>query len=207
MANSNIADFTSDDRNFNKHTSKGMDLLKKSIEHVGVIESFTVSKDNKIISGNARQEKMSEVLGDIEPIIIETDGSRPVVLKRTDINGGTKKFYEAALLANTVSIHNIDLNDDLIKEVAIDEFDIDVSDIGVELFLEGDNDPFGEFEELGEFSYVNKDVSAWKQLIVSFRSKEDYEEFSRITGLSLTEKTKSTFFPMQEKEKIEDIYE
>jgi DNA modification methylase len=129
-----ISDFAQDERNFNRHTDAGMELLKKSIETVGVIESFTVSKDNKIITGNARQEKISEVLGfDIEPIVIETDGTRPVVLKRTDIESGTKQFHEAALLANTTAKNNISLDIELIQDIAVDMFDIDIVDLGVEI--------------------------------------------------------------------------
>ena len=111
-----IADLIQDDNNFNRHTTEGMELLKKSVQAVGVIESITVSSDDKVISGNARQEKIREVLGDdAEPIIIETDGTRPVVLKRTDIDSGTKKYHEAALLANTTAKRNINLDLDLIQ--------------------------------------------------------------------------------------------
>ena len=98
-----ISHFKQDVENFNRHTEDGMALLEKSIEKVGVIESFTVSSDDVIITGNARQEKIQKVLGDIVPIIIETDGKCPVILKRTDITSNTKEFHEAALLANTVS--------------------------------------------------------------------------------------------------------
>jgi len=133
MSRIKISNFVQDDKNFNRHTETGMELLKKSIETVGVIESFTVSSDDKIITGNARQEKISEVLGDVEPIIIETDGSRPVVLKRTDIQSGTKQFHEAALLSNTTAKQNINLDIDLIQEIAVDEFDIDIMELGVEI--------------------------------------------------------------------------
>ncbi|MDR2586378.1 MAG: hypothetical protein LBC84_09240 [Prevotellaceae bacterium] len=127
-----ISDFVQDERNFNAHTVEGMDLLKKSIEKVGIIESITVSADDKIISGNARQQKIGEVMGDADPIVIETDGTRPVVLKRTDIQSGTKEFHEAALLANTTAKKNINLDMDLIQEVAVEEFGIDVEEVGVE---------------------------------------------------------------------------
>jgi len=129
-----ISDFAQDDRNFNRHTEAGMKLLQKSIEQVGVIESITVSSDDKIISGNARQEKISAVLGDAEPIVIETDGTRPIVLKRTDIQSGTKQFHEAALLANTTAKQNIDLDADLIQEVLVEEYGIDVEELGIEAY-------------------------------------------------------------------------
>lgn len=124
---------TPDDKNFNKHTQRGMGLLDASISKVGVIESITVSSDDKIISGNARHEVMGQKFDGVDPIVVETDGTRPVILKRTDIIGNSKQFYEAALLANTVSKHNISLDYDKIQEVAIDEFNINVEELGVNM--------------------------------------------------------------------------
>ena len=122
-----------------------MELLGKSIEKVGVIESVTVSNDDKIISGNARQEKIIDILGcDVEPIIVETDGTRPIVLKRTDIQSGTKQFHEAALLANTTAKKNISLDFDLIQDIAVDVFDIDIVELGVDLIDDFDLDGFGK---------------------------------------------------------------
>ena len=135
-----ISDFTQDDRNFNRHTEAGMELLKKSIETVGVIEAVTVSSDDRIISGNARQENFSEVLGDVEPIVVDIDGSRPVVLRRTDIRSGTKRYHEAALLANTTAKQNINLDIDLIQEIAVEEFDIDIVELGVDFIDTSDVD-------------------------------------------------------------------
>lgn len=129
----NISTLIPDDKNFNKHTKYGMDLLEKSIETTGVIESITVSSDDKIISGNARHEVMGRKFEGIDPIIVETDGTRPVILKRTDIKGDTKEFHTAAILANTVSKHNIKLDLDKIQEVAIDEYNIDVEELGVDI--------------------------------------------------------------------------
>lgn len=126
-----LEDCLPDDKNFNKHTQRGMGLLEKSVGEVGVIESVTVSADNKVITGNARQEVMVQKFEGVQPIIVETDGTKPVIIKRTDIKSGTKQFHKAALLANTVSKHNVNLDLDLIQEVAVDELEIDVVDLGM----------------------------------------------------------------------------
>lgn len=126
-----ISDIQPDDKNFNKHTDYGMELLNRSIDEVGVIESITVSNDNKTISGNARRETIEKKFGDVEPIIVETDGKRPIILKRTDINSNTEEFHRAAILANTVSKHNINLDLNLIQEVAVDQFDMDIEELGI----------------------------------------------------------------------------
>lgn len=39
-----ISELIPDDKNNNKHTAYGMDLLEKSVNKVGIIESITVSK-------------------------------------------------------------------------------------------------------------------------------------------------------------------
>jgi hypothetical protein len=139
MASSNIQkirQLKKDKRNHNRHTDEGMELLKHSVNTVGVIESITVSSDNEIISGNGRHEVMSEKLGDVEPIVIETDGSRPVILKRTDIKSNTPEFYKAAILANTTAEKNIDIDETIVQELA-GEFSLELDEMGIDLDLGG----------------------------------------------------------------------
>jgi hypothetical protein len=119
-----------DDRNNNKHTAYGMDLLEKSINKVGIIESITISNDDKIISGNARHEIIGKNF-DKEALVIETDGTQPIIIKRTDIESDTKQFYEASILANTTSKKNIDYDNKIIEEIEID-YSIDATELGYE---------------------------------------------------------------------------
>lgn len=39
-----------------------------------------------------------------------------------------------------------------------------------------------------------------RKLIVSFRTEEDFQEFGKLIGLNVTPKTKSTWYPVVEKE-------
>ena len=57
-----INELKTDTRNHNRHTKDGMALLEKSVEKVGIIESYTISSDDVIISGNARHEINSLLL-------------------------------------------------------------------------------------------------------------------------------------------------
>jgi hypothetical protein len=83
-----------DKRNTNLHTDAGLQLLDKSIDKVGIIESYTISNDGVVISGNARHEKISAKISK-EPIVIETDGTEAIIIKRTDIESNTKKFEDS----------------------------------------------------------------------------------------------------------------
>jgi hypothetical protein len=134
-----------DKRNTNLHTDEGLELLGKSIDKVGIIESYTISNDGVVISGNARHEKISAKITK-EPIVIETDGTEAIIIKRTDIESNTKKFHEASILANTTAHKNFNLDYDVIDEI-VEEFDIDVEEVGVE-FLELDSDDDIDFDNI-----------------------------------------------------------
>ena len=142
-----LSSITPDDKNNNKHTAYGMDLLEKSVNKVGIIESITVSNDDKIISGNARHEVIGKNF-EKEALVIETDGTQPIVIKRTDIESDTKQFYEASILANTTAKKNIDFDMEVI-DTLVEEFDIDVVDLGVDIvdYSDGENEITSEIED------------------------------------------------------------
>ena len=48
--------------------------------------------------------------------------------------------------------------------------------------------------------FENEDNPPYKKLIISFRTKEDYEEFAKIIDQNLTEKTKSIWHPALDRE-------
>lgn len=48
--------------------------------------------------------------------------------------------------------------------------------------------------------YEQEDKETYKTLYVHFRNKEDYEEFAKMIGQNLTEKTKSIWHPALDRE-------
>ena len=156
-----------DDKNNNKHTAYGMDLLEKSVNKVGIIESITVSNDDKIISGNARHEVIGKNF-EKEALVIETDGTQPIVIKRTDIESNTKEFYEASILANTTAKKNIDFDIEVIESLGV-EYDIDVVDLGVDIY---NNDTINLDNFFEEDNNNNKEN---KNKIVLEYTDEDFE--------------------------------
>lgn len=169
-----------DKRNTNKHTEEGLELLDKSIDNVGIIESYTISNDNVIISGNARHEKISNKFKK-EPIVIETDGTEPIIIKRTDIESNTKKFHEASILANTTAHKNFNLDNELIEEISV-EYDIDLEDLGVDYLNDnGDIDySFQNSEIDSDFSDIQKAKEldfTDKYILIRFKDNEQYKDF------------------------------
>jgi len=115
-----------DTKNFNKHTTQGMNLLEKSIAEVGAIESICLDKNGEIITGNARFETF-EKLGYKPKVIKLAENEYPVIA--TELEG--EKRTRAAIYANTTPFKNINLDYNLIQEVAVEEYDIDITELGV----------------------------------------------------------------------------
>ena len=192
--------------NYRIHGEKNKRLIQKSLIECGAGRSILFDNENCIIAGNGVYEQ-AQVLG-LKVRIIESDGTELIAIKRTDLKTEDARRKALALADNytsDTSVFDVEavMKDFTEEDLDLWEFSIDAGDI----FLQGENNPNKEFDELGEFKFANKDVSAWKQIIVSFKSEEDYARFAKLIGQNLTDKTKSIFFPTLEKEDIIDIYE
>lgn len=195
-----------DPKNYRIHEDKNKRLIQKSLVDCGAGRSILIDKEDCIIAGNGVYEQAQE-LG-LKVRIIESDGSELIAIKRTDLKTEDARRKALALADNYTSDTSVfDVEAVLIdfseEDINAWEFSFDTGDI----FIQGENDPNKEFNDLGEFKFANKDVSAWKQLLVSFKNEEDYIKFARLIEQNLTERTKSIFYPAQEKEDVIDIYE
>lgn len=107
-----LSDFRQQAMNANKHTERGMKALEASMNEVGYTAPMIAAADGEIIAGSARHETAAHVFGaDVEPIMIESDGKRPIVVVRTDIkNADTRTAKRIGLLDNRIQA--LDLNFD-----------------------------------------------------------------------------------------------
>lgn len=122
----NISELKFDDKNFNKHTAYGMSLLEKSLRENGAGRSILLDKDNNIIAGNGIIEAAGNIgLEDLQ--IIETDGSKLVAVKRTDIELDSEKGRTMALADNATAAADLEWDEDLIKSES-EKWGIDPND-------------------------------------------------------------------------------
>lgn len=130
-----ITDLQFDDRNANLGTDLGKELLHNSISKYGIGRGVLADKNLKLIAGNhAVQEMMDQ--GIEEVIVIPTDGKTLVVTQRVDIDKNSKAGNELALADNRVSQANLNFDMSVIRELDA-EFDLDLTDIGINLNDEG----------------------------------------------------------------------
>lgn len=80
-----LGDFKTQRVNANKHTERGIAALDNSIKRDGWIGAVTVAADGETFDGSARLEALADAMPSTEPIVIDSDGTRPVVVRRTDI--------------------------------------------------------------------------------------------------------------------------
>ena len=170
-------------RNTNRHTDKGMQLLEKSINEVGVIESISVTKEGTIISGHARKATFDKQ-GKKPKEVHLSDNEYPVIV-RDDIEDNTELYYKAQILANTTSKQNIDLDTELIEEIAV-EYDLDIEELGVEIVDSvKDSDDFGT-----DFTLPDGDKAPFQQMTFTLADEQAEQIKNAIADIKETEEYK-----------------
>lgn len=114
MAKENIikkSDLIPDNKNFNKGSELGQELIKKSISKFGAGRSILIDKNNRIIAGN----KTTENFEGEDVLVIETTGEKLIAVKRTDIDLDTPEGREMALADNATAKENIVFDAELIE--------------------------------------------------------------------------------------------
>ena len=123
-----LSDFRTQERNLNKHRPRGMGQLSNIISKEGWQSAITVAANNETFSGSARLETAQELFGDeSEPIVFDIDGTRPVILRRTDIpTADDPRAIRLGIADNRISELNYDPDIELLQETAQI---IDISDL------------------------------------------------------------------------------
>ena len=125
-----IAELVPDDKNYNKGTEYGAHLLEKSIGQFGAGRSILLDKNNRIIAGNKATEAFG-ALGGEDVIVVETDGTKLVAVKRTDIDLDSKEGRELALADNATQKADLEWDIEALQ-AASEEWDIKPDEWGVE---------------------------------------------------------------------------
>lgn len=134
--------------NPNKHTQRGLRTLENAMQEVGYVAPITVAGDGESLDGAARLETSYDRLGP-EAIVVEHDGSRPVVMVRSDIpNTQTDRAKKIIYGANRIA--ELDLDWDVEALAADLDAGLDLSGLWTDL----------ELEELG-LELDADDLGAW----------------------------------------------
>lgn len=145
-----VHDLIQDDRNLNKGTERGQQLIEKSLRQFGAGRSILVDKNNRIIAGN-KTHANAEAAGIDDAVIVETDGTKLVVVKRTDIDLDSKQGREMALADNATVKVDLDWDTDALNSVA-EDFEINTEEWGINELVSIDESELTESKEEKPFS-------------------------------------------------------
>ena len=146
-----LHDLIQDDRNLNKGTERGQQLIEKSLREFGAGRSILLDKNNRIIAGN-KTHKNAELAGLDDVIIVETDGTKLVAVKRTDVDLDTKQGREMALADNATVKVDLQWDTEQLESVA-EDFGIDTEEWGVETLDEEEPKPPTDISDNFKFEY------------------------------------------------------
>jgi hypothetical protein len=106
-------------RNANRHTQRGMAALEKSIATDGWIGAITVAADWETFDGSARVEKTAENGMLDEAIVVDSDGSKPIIVRRVDIPSATDpRAKRLGVAANRIPLLNFDTDPGVLAGIA-----------------------------------------------------------------------------------------
>ena len=120
-----IDKLTPDQRNANQGTKRGLDLLDNSLRQNGAGRSVLLDKHNRIIAGNKTVERAADI-GIDDVIVVDSDGSKLVAVRRTDLDLETDERARAMAYADN-RVGQVDLTWDPSQIAADLEAGLDLS--------------------------------------------------------------------------------
>ena len=123
-----LSDFQTQKVNVNRHSARGMGLLNHVMGKDGWISAITVANDGETFAGSARLETAIDRFGDdAEPIVIDSDGTRPIIVRRTDIaNADDPRAVRLGIADNRIHDVNADYDAEILASIAEE---VDISDM------------------------------------------------------------------------------
>ena len=207
--NRKLSEIKFDRANANKGTERGRYAIEASMREFGFADAGTLDKNNAIIGGNKRTEVAGEI-GMDDAIVIDVDGTKPVFIRRNDLDLFSTEDDRARRLAYALNrSQQLSLDWDAEQVLADLNAGMDLSGLFFDFELDKllgkqgeETDPQAEWQGMPEFH--QEDKTAWKSLTVNFSSMDDLQSFSELIGQSLTEKTRSIWYPQAEIERYAD---
>ena len=104
-----LSDLRPDDHNANRGSERGRGMLSESLSRYGAGRSIVVDANGKTVAGNKTLESMVAA-GMTDAIVVESDGTRAVVIKRTDWNLDDRRGAARAYAYADNRVAQIDLS-------------------------------------------------------------------------------------------------
>jgi len=169
-------------------------MVSDALRAVGAARSIVIDEDNVVLAGNGVTEAAAEA-GITKVQVVDVDGSTLVAVRRRGLSVEQKRalaIYDnrTAELATWDAGQlqaDLDAGLDLHPWFSVNE--------QAALLNKRDN-PNEHWVGMPEFE--QNDLTAWKSVILHFKTKADLEKFARLLNQTITEHTRSIWYPPAE---------
>lgn len=193
-----LADLTQDDRNANAGTARGREMVERSLHRLGAGRSILVDRNGKIIAGNKTHEAAAAI-GLDAPLVVQSDGTRLVVVQRTDLDmDEDTAARELAIADNRAAETGLEWDTDVLASLGES---IDLSQFWTHTELENMLGEEVNPEDLwkGMPDFEQESSGKLRSITVHFRTKEAVAIFGQAIGQTITDQTRSIFYPKEER--------
>ena len=191
-----MAEFRKQRRNANRHTQRGLTALDRAMRQSGYVAPMTAAADGEIIDGSARLEVEADVFDDTDPLVIDHDGTRPVIMRRTDIpNADDPRAVRIALESNRIGAIDLDFDPAVLAEIEAETPELIEglwTDTELALAIAQVADDADIWEGMPEFA--PPDIEA-NRITVHFGTANGRAELAELLGQPITEATQFLWFP------------
>lgn len=192
-----IAALRSHPRNYQKHPDDQLDHLIESIKSNGVYRNVVVARDNTILAGHGVVAAATKM------------GMREIPIVRLDLDPEDPRALKVLAGDNEVR-HLAEIDDralsDLLKEIS-ESADLmgtgfDEKMLANLVYVTRPASEIASFDEAQQWVGMPEFERSPRanHVIVSFKTKEDRDDFARRLGVELGEKTKSIWWPPRDRE-------
>jgi hypothetical protein len=115
-----LRDLRPDDRNANAGTERGRAMVEASLRRFGAGRSILVDRHGRIIAGNTTHEAAIDI-GLTDAVVVKTDGTKLVVVQRTDLDIDSPAGRALAIADNRTSEVGLSWDPGVLAELAADE--------------------------------------------------------------------------------------
>ena len=167
-----------------------------SIEAFGFRQPVVVDSEMVIIAGHTRLEA-AKSLGLVEIPVHVAEGLTPTqaaAYRLADNRTAEDADWDYELLAEVLS--ELDSQEFDLSLTGFDDADL------ARLLAEGDSNTASEWVGMPEFT--ENDVGAYRSILIHFKDQEKVDEFTALTGMNVTPKTRYTWYPVVERDKVHD---
>lgn len=196
-----LTDLQQDKKNARKRTSRGSKAIEHSLRELGAGRSIVVDKHGQIVAGNGVAEAAAKA--GIEDItVVQTDGTKLVVVQRTDLDLDTDAKAKQLAIADNRTAEFATWDTTNLRDLSAD---LDLKPFFISSELEqlfGDksepaNNADDEWE--GMPSYTSEDQTAFRDIIVHFANADDVKAFAELIDQNITASTKYVWYPKVER--------